>query len=299
VSSTDGTSRRYSVDVLVVSYNTRSLLEKCLNSVLAHQPATVDLGIRVFDNGSTDGTPEMLATRFPDVSLTRSASNEGFARANNRLASMSNADYLLLLNPDTVLTADVVGTLLDTLQNDARVAIAGPRLVYPDGRLQLSSQCLPTLRYELALPLRGTKLRRIGPWNAERVVQDTRQEGLVGRSTPRSTEFLWATCWLISRADAEEYGLFDDSFPLYDEDLDLCTRLGLRGRTIVYRPDVELIHIGGASSTSATKQKLMRSARAHYYRRYRGRLASWTYRLTVPLAWRARLRRSPRTPTPG
>jgi N-acetylglucosaminyl-diphospho-decaprenol L-rhamnosyltransferase len=291
-----------SVDVLIVSYNTRELLAACLNSIVAHGPPPdrIRTRIRVLDNRSSDGTVEMLAERFPSVEVVRSESNDGFARANNELAAGSDADYLLLLNPDTVWVADVLTPLLETLQGTPGAAITGPRLIFPDGRVQLSSQRLPSLAYELALPLSGTKLGRLGrSWNAERVIQRTRQQDLLGSRTPRRTEFLWATCWLIARADVERHGLFDPSFTLYDEDLDLCARLMALGRLIVYRADVDLVHIGGASSTSVAKLKRMRAARTHYYRVHKGRGAALIYRYGVPLAWRMRLSTGRRSTTAG
>ncbi len=294
--------RPVSVDVLIVSYNTRELLRQCLTSIERNRPSEerVRLRVKVLDNASADGTIEMLTERFPMVELTCSPVNEGFARANNRLAAASDADYLLLLNPDTIWIRDIVEGLLDTLQRHPDVVLVGPRLIFPEGRVQLSSQRTPSLSYELALPLRGTKLGRIGSlWDAERVVESTRECGLLQSRAPRRTEFLWATCWLIARADVERHGLFDPSFSLYDEDLDLCTRLVRSGRSLMYRPDVDLVHIGGASSTSAAKLKLMRTARAHYYLRHRGRGAALFYRYAIPMAWRLRLSRARRTSTAG
>jgi N-acetylglucosaminyl-diphospho-decaprenol L-rhamnosyltransferase len=291
-----------SVDVLIVSYNTTDLLASCLASIEANLPQRdlIDVRIRVYDNASRDASAEMVAKDFPTVELTRSDTNEGFGVANNRLAETSTADYLLLLNSDTVWRTDIVSPLLEELQRDPLVAIVGPRLVFPDGRVQLSSQLAPTLAYELALPLRGTKLRRFGAlWDAARVIEATRQSEMLESRKARQTDFLWATCWLISRADVERYGLFDPSFPLYDEDLDACIRMRSHGRTIVYNPDVELIHVGGASSNPAGKFALMRTARAHYYRVHHGRVAELVYRVAVPLAWRLRLTSSSRTPVAG
>jgi N-acetylglucosaminyl-diphospho-decaprenol L-rhamnosyltransferase len=291
-----------SVDILIVSYNTCGLLAECLESIARHMPAAnaVSLRIKVFDNCSTDATADMLAERFPHVELASSPRNEGFALANNRLAATSSADYLLLLNPDTVWVVDVITPLLETLQRTPDAVIAGPRLTYPDGELQLSSQRRPSLAYELALPLRGTKLRRIGRiWDADEVIERTREQNLSESRTPRQTEFLWATCWLIARADVTRYGLFDASFPLYDEDLDLCTRVTALGRSIVYRADVDLVHIGGASSNPAAKFALMRAARAHYYRVHRGKAAGLIYRYVVAAAWRLRISGTRRTPVAG
>jgi N-acetylglucosaminyl-diphospho-decaprenol L-rhamnosyltransferase len=297
-----GFHRPVSVDILIVSHNTRELLGECLASIARCGPPEdlVKLGIKIFDNGSTDGTAEMIAERFPHVEFVSSPTNEGFARANNQLAANSCADYLLLLNPDTVWITDIVEPLLDTLRSTPAAVIAGPRLSYPNGEVQLSSQHRPSLTYELALPLRGTKLGHIGRlWDAERVVESTREQHLCDSRVPRRTQFLWATCWLIARADVERYGLFDARFALYDEDLDLCTRLAAVGRSIIYRADLDLVHVGGASSTSATKLKLMRAARARYYRVHHGRGAELIYRYAVLTVWRLRLSRQRRTPAPG
>jgi N-acetylglucosaminyl-diphospho-decaprenol L-rhamnosyltransferase len=291
-----------SVDVLIVSYNTRELIAGCLESIERHRPPEerVKLRVRVLDNASEDGTAEMLGERFPQVEVTRSDTNDGFARANNRLAERSSADYLLLLNPDTLWLGDIVEPLLDALHSSSDAVIAGPRLIFPDGRVQISSQRWPTLAYEFALALRGTKLRRLGGlWDAEGLVESTRGEPPDVDGGPRPTEFLWATCWLIARADVQRHGLFDTSFRLYDEDLDLCRRLSAAGRTVLYRPDVTLVHLGGSSSTSSAKLTLMRDARARYYRVHQGRAAELLYRYGVALAWRLRLSRGRRVPTAG
>jgi N-acetylglucosaminyl-diphospho-decaprenol L-rhamnosyltransferase len=291
-----------SVDVLIVSYNTRELLRECLSSIEEHRPPRneIDLRVRVFDNASSDGSADMVAQSFPAAEVTRSAVNEGFGKANNQLAETSTVDYLLLLNSDTVWSGDIVTPLLEELRRHAEVAIVGPRLIFPDGRVQLSSQLAPTISYELAVALKGTKLRRLGRlWNATRVIEETRQSALVESRIARRTEFLWATCWLISRADVERYGLFDPAFPLYDEDLDVCNRIRSYGRAIVYKPEVELVHVGGASSDPEVKLALMRRARARYYRVHRGWAAELVYRVIVPLLWRLRLTSARRTQVAG
>ena len=294
--------RPCSVDVLIVSYNTCGLLQDCLVSIEEHLPPAdeIDLRVSVFDNASSDGSAEMVAQSFPAFNITRSDVNEGFGKANNRLAETSTADYLLLLNSDTVWRSDIVTPLLRELRSQPDAAIVGPRLIFPDGRVQLSSQLAPTLAYELAVALKGTKLRHLGPfWNASRVIEETRQSALMESTAARRTEFLWATCWLMSRADVERYGLFDPGFPLYDEDLDACNRFRAYGRAIVYKPEVELVHVGGASSNADVKLALMQNARARYYRVHRGRVAELLYRVVIPLLWRLRLTSARRTPVAG
>lgn len=269
------------VEALIVSYNTRDILRDCLRSLEAFPPAgDVELRVAVLDNASADGSADMVAAEFPAVRLVRSDVNLGFGKANNRLAFTSAADHLLLLNSDTVLVEDLVAPLLRELEGHPDAALAGPRLEFPDGRVQYSSQAFPRMRYEVARGLRGSRveraLRRLHSLRAE--IARVQQEDRAGEPATRATDFLWATCWLISAADARATGLFDESFPIYDEDLDLCRRLREAGRAVLYVPSVRLIHLGGSSSASlGAKNQLEEAARERYYARHHGRAAKTGY----------------------
>ena len=270
-----------SVEILIVSYNTAQWVDECLESIAAHPPppTEVKLSVSVFDNGSTDGSPEFVRSRHPGVNLVRSPANLGFAKANNVLASQSKADFVLLLNSDTRFTSDVVGPLVTVMRANPQVTLVAPRLVFPDGRPQFSSERFPTLRYELARELLGTKLgapfRRPVDANLARV---RRRDEIETRRTHRA-DAVWATCWLLRRHDIAENGLFDEEFAIYDEDLDFCRRLRARGGQALYVATVELVHIGGASSTTEAKRRMMRRARGKYYRRHGGPLRAKSYQL--------------------
>ncbi len=273
------------VDVLIVSYNARDHLAACLDSLARHRPRGEGptQRVHVLDNGSSDGSADLVASRFPDVSLLRSKANLGFARASNQLVAASGAEYVLLLNPDTILTEDVITPLWRVLESDARIALAGPQLVYPDGTPQPSGERLPDLRYELACNLHGTKadplLRPLLDLPA--VIAATREAHLREAREPRVVEFLWATCWLLRTVDAVRYGPFDERFTTYDEDADLCRRLVDDGRSAYLVPTVSLVHVGGASSDPERKRRLMRSGRARYYRRHGGLSSALAYRTIV------------------
>jgi GT2 family glycosyltransferase len=289
-----------SVDALIVSYNTRGLLRDCLASLGASRPddPAIELHISVLDNGSADGSADMVADEFPNVRLVRSSVNLGFGLANNALAATSSASHLLLLNSDTVVRHDVVTPLLRALESDPAVAIAAPRLVHPDGDVQASSERLPTLRFELAREIRGTKLQPLlrPLFDVDSVLEDHRRRGLLQQRRAHDAEFLWATCWLVRRADFPHGRLFDASFALYDEDLDACRRVTAGGRRLVYVPEAEVVHLGGQSSvTSMSKRARMRTGRARYYRRHHGPGTALAYRTTiagVDLLKRARSGRS-------
>ena len=267
-----------SLDVLIVSFNTRELLRDCLQSVAAHQPPTdeIELRISVLDNASGDGSASMIRAEFPAVRLLQSDENLGFARANNELAATSTAEYLLLLNSDTLWTHDIVTPMLRVLDTWPNAGVAGPRLVEPDGTLQLSSQGLPSPKLEFAEVLNGTKIASAIPgWDAERDLERMRQSHLTAAREPRETEFIWATCWLMPRALTVEHGLFRPEYHMYDEDLDFCLRMRRAGIRLVYCPQVELVHLGsGSSVTPASKLVMMRRSRALYYRLNHGR-AAW------------------------
>ena len=268
-----------SVDVLVVSFHTRELLRGCLASVLRFRPAPedVELRISVLDNDSSDGSAEMVATEFPFVRLVESAENLGFGRGNNELAATSSADYLLLLNSDTIWAEDIVTPLLEVLRTWPDAGVVAPRLVGADGVLQLSSQDLPSPKLELAHVLRGTKLSRLFPgWDPEGELARLHQEHLADSREARETDFLWATCWLLPRSLVATHGLFRPEFHMYDEDLDFCRRLRASGVKLVYCPQVELIHLGSGSSIPAAKARMMRRARGLYYRLNHSRVTAAT-----------------------
>ncbi len=274
-----------SVEALIVSYRTRDLLRQTIATLLAHRPApsVAELSIAVLDNASDDGSADMVAEEFPAVRLIRSTKNLGFAAANNELARTSNATYVLLLNSDVIVVEDIVTPLLAALQAEPSAVLAGPRLTFPDGSPQHSSEGFPTMRFELARALHKTKAgiaaRRL--FDTEQVIASARQHSLADSRATRPTSFLWATCWLLAREEIVQHGLFDERYGTYDEDLDFCRRLYQRGRTALFVPGARLIHLGGASSTTLAKEAMMQRGRSRYFRDHSGALDAVIYRLAI------------------
>jgi GT2 family glycosyltransferase len=276
-----------SVDVLIVTFNSADVIIDCLDSIERHRPPPSEarVSIHVFDNASTDATVQAVTSRFPAVRVRRSAVNTGFAAASNTLVAKSNADYLLLLNPDTVWPAELIVPLLSALRTHTSAVIAAPRLAYPDGRPQQSILPFPTLASEWYRAIRHSKLSRVPLIGRPRLPRmSTAASTSVHPGTASFVKFSWATCWLIDAEWVRAHGLFDTRFSQYDEDLDLCVRLHRSGKQVIYVPDVTLIHSGGGSSTPAAKRRLMQAARSRYYRIHHGALASLVYsRLIVPI----------------
>src|SRR5688572_142432 len=124
--------------IIIVSWNTARLLENCLVSILAGLPAS-PFEIWVVDNASSDGTPRMVREKFPQVHLIENHENVGFARANNQAIQQCTGKYILLLNPDTLVSSGALQALIDFLDNHLEAGAAGARIINPDGSLQVSS----------------------------------------------------------------------------------------------------------------------------------------------------------------
>ena len=218
------------VSIVIVSFNARADLVRCLDSLRQAPPAATH-EIIVVDNASTDGSAD--AARQAGLHVIANPSNVGFARANNVGIRASRGTNVLLLNSDTIVPAGAVDALVAELHRDASVAVVGPRLVDGDGRAELSHG------------------RMIGPLNEFR--QKRRARGDVDALTRQRLYPDWVSgaCLLVRRADAEAVGLLDERYFMYAEDVDFCAAIRARGRRILFTPDVEIVHLRGRSRASA------------------------------------------------
>lgn len=275
-----------SVEAHIVTYNSGSLIEDCLSSLLTHAPVdpSIEFSIAVLDNASSDGTADLVATRFPSVRLIRSTENSYYGPASNQLVDQSTADFVLVINPDTEIESDVVTPLVRALHSHPDAVLACPTIIDTEDRVQSFVQRFPSLDYELALLVRGTKLAELvsSRWDSDAVVRSRRDE-LPPSDTVFTMDFVWSTAWLI-RTDVARRFPFSDDFPMYDTDLDLCRRMADAGLSAIYCSDVVVRHVGGASSSPKRKQVMERTSRARYYRTYRGRAYSYLY-AALASAW--------------
>jgi GT2 family glycosyltransferase len=236
------------LSIIIVSFNARADLERCLESLRAAPPAVAH-EIIVVDNGSTDGSVD-AARRFPGVRVIEAGANLGFARANNIGIRESTGVNLLLLNSDTVVSSGSIDRLLDELDRDSSVAVVGPRLVDGDGRAELSFG------------------RMIGPLNElrqKRLARSAAVEQLTRRR--QYPDWVSGACLLVRRMDAAAAGGLDERFFMYTEDVDFCAAVRALGRRILFTPDVEVVHLRGrsaASAPAATRDHYRRSQIAFY-----------------------------------
>jgi hypothetical protein len=235
------------LSIIIVSFNAREDLGRCLAALRESPPATTTEVI-VVDNASSDGSAD-LAREQTGVRVIDAGANLGFSRANNLGIRSSSGDLVLLLNSDTIVPAGAIDALVAELDRDVAVAIVGPRLVDGQGRAELSFGPM------------------ISPLNELR--QQWRARGDVERRTRRRQYPDWVSgaCLLVRRADAEAAGLLDERYFMYTEDVDFCAAVRAHGRKVLFTPDVQVVHLRGrsaASAPAATAQGYRRSQLAFY-----------------------------------
>jgi N-acetylglucosaminyl-diphospho-decaprenol L-rhamnosyltransferase len=216
-----------SLAIVIVNFNTREHLERCLGSLVANEarPSPV---VTVVDNGSSDGSIEMVRTRFPSVRLLVQSHNGGYGAAANVGIRSCDHDYILLLNSDTWVPATTPETLRTYLDEYPTAAIVGPALLNPDGSPQPSCRRFP----HPLLPLAHWPWHDVAP---------------VDRG-PAVVPWVVGAALAIRRKAFDDVGGFDESFFMYLEETDLCYRLGQRGWETHFTRRATVVHTGGAST---------------------------------------------------
>ncbi len=248
--------------IIIVNWNTRDYLRRCLSSVFASEG---DLSYRVVvvDNGSEDGSAEMVAEAFPQAELISGHGNVGYPKGNNLgLRALGYADepgctapdaprYALLLNPDTELPPRALADMVAYMDAHPQVGVAGPRLVLPDGSLDLACRrSIPTVEVSFWHVTKMGKLfpksRRFARYNL--TFLDENEEAEVGSVV--------GAFMMIRREAIDQTGLLDETFFMYGEDLDWCKRIGEAGWKVMYYPGVEVLHVKRAASRQSKRAKL-------------------------------------------
>ncbi len=228
------------VSVCIANWNCRDLLRACLQS-LHDQPQGVRLETVVVDNASTDGAADMVAAEFPEVVLVRNPANLGFSRANNQAAAQAHGHFLFFLNNDTVVPPGALRRLAEYALAHPHVGMIGPRLRDGQGRLQVSYRAQPTV----ATLLHRTSLLR---WTGLfRPAYRWYRRKDFDPDLTREVETLMGAAMFMPREVFRECGGWDEAYTFGVEDLDLSTRVGRR-HTLVYHPEVEVLHYGRVSS---------------------------------------------------
>ena len=260
--------------VIIVSWNVRPLLDKCLASLRTSLDQTpVESDVWVVDNASSDGSARLVQERHPWVQLETPGENLGFVRANNLvlerfLQSDTMPDYVWLLNPDTKFQPPAIAHLLKAFAARLKAGLMGPKLRNPDGSLQQSAFRFPALLQPLfdlgLMPRRFYNTR----WNGRYSLND------YAKSDPFQVDHPLGAAMMARGSAVRDVGLLDERFAMYCEEIDWAWRMHKAGWTVWLAPDAEVVHHGGASTQQArpATTAYLWESRARLYQKYNGPL---------------------------
>ncbi len=226
--------------IVVVSYNTREFTKQCLRSIYENVRG-VSFEVVCVDNASKDGSAEMIKREFPEVVLYESGENLGYAKGNNLGISKSGGQYVVLLNSDTVILPGTFEGVLEFMEKHSDAGAASPKLLNPDGSVQYCVRTLPDITTALFQSIGLHKLLPRNRITARYYRTDLDYDRVL------SVDSIGTTCYVVRRTVFERVGLLDESFFMYNVDLDFNKRIKDAGFNIYYLPEPRIIHYGGVS----------------------------------------------------
>ena len=251
------------VSVIIVTYNSRSVVGRCLDAV-ARYASDARVEVIVVDNASPDDTADFVASQYPRVKLVRRRTNAGLSAAINEGVAVAAGAYVLQLNPDTYMDRDVIEPLASYLSEHTDVGIVAPKLLNDDGSLQLSCRTFPG--YSTAIFNRYSIITKLMPGN--RFSRDYLMADFDHAST-RDVDWVSGAALMFPRAIWDQVGGWDTGYFMFNEDVDFCRRVHDAGHRVVYEPQVAVYHSIGASQSTSSKLVIERHRSMwRYYRKH-------------------------------
>lgn len=246
------------ISVIIVNYNVRYFLEQCVLSIKAASK-NFQVEIIVVDNNSTDESCEMLQKTYPEIILIKNTENSGFSKANNQAVECAKGEYVLLLNPDTVIAEDVLEKLFKLNKSKSNIGISGVKLIDGQGAFSPESKRgIPTPQATFT-KLFGISSKSTGKYYATHLKPN--DSGVV--------EILSGSFMFLKKEIYLEIGGFDETFFMYGEDIDLCYRVLLKGYQNYYLGEAKAIHYKGESTKKDIKYlKYFNNAMEIFYEKH-------------------------------
>ncbi len=275
--------------ISIVNFDTKDVILDCLASIFKYTK-DIDFEVIVVDNGSTDGSVELIKSKFPRVKLICNNKNEGFGPAHNKSFRISNAKYFVVLNSDVIINSNVFFELKNFMDKNPEIALVVPKVKYPTGDIQDIFRFYPGIK--------ETVLGALYTFNIidkERFFKYSTRNCDYNKFKILENEYAMGCCYFLRRSSITEPYLFDEKFSLvYSEDADLCYRLKKQNFKIAYYPNASVIHYGGYTVKNKKKQDygLYRKIRISFWknkfyfvRKHRGFLKEVVLRIIVATAF--------------
>ncbi|MDQ1353395.1 MAG: hypothetical protein QG657_3701 [Acidobacteriota bacterium] len=255
------------VSVVIVNWNTRELLHQTLTT-LYKETINTSFETIVYDNGSTDGSVDLIHGEWPQVSLIASPINRGFAVGNNSGFRQCRGRYILLLNSDTIVLASTIKSMTRILDEHPDAGCVGCRHLNGDGSLQRSMDNYPSLLNDF---LSYTELHRL---NIFQPLLRKKFAWWSDHNASRKVDWVNGACMMVRREVVEQVGGLDEEFFIYAEEIDWCYRMSKAGWNIYFTPEGEIIHLGGKAMDSVPDRRLILKYIGQY-RFYRKHYSIW------------------------
>ncbi|HPA25321.1 MAG TPA: glycosyltransferase family 2 protein [bacterium] len=233
------------LSIVILNYKTKNLVRECLTNILALN-LKLTHEIIVVDNNSQDGLEKMISEEFSEVKFFQTGENKGCGAGNNWGVKKAWGEYVLIINPDVVVLSNSIEKLVNFLDNNQKVGLIAPKLLYPNREDQPSRYRFPKfympvfIRTELGLLKKGKE--KIGNYFMEDVKNNT----------PQAVDWVRGASFLMRRDLWQKINGFDERYFIYLEDTDLCRRVWLAGFEVWYLPEAEMIHYYFHESGSGT-----------------------------------------------
>jgi len=209
------------ISIIIITLNNKRILEECIDSVKRFT-SSISYESIVVDNGSNDGTQDLIRSKYPDIILIENKKNLGFSAANNKGLKIAKGRYSVLLNDDTFIKEDAFGKIVGFMDGETDVGICGPKLLNIDGTIQRHGSIISAYRWRSSVPI--------------------------------EVSFVVGACMFIRMNVINKIGLLDENIFFYNDDLDLCKRARSAGFKVVYFPHAEVVHYGGYSSKKSSEK---------------------------------------------
>jgi len=257
------------ISVVVISFNGIDFIEDCLKTTI-ESLSGINYEIIVVDNGSTDGSLDIIKTRFAKCIVLENENNLGFAPAVNQGLKASNGEYILILNQDTKITDQAIIKLAGKMSTDTTIGSIGPKFIGFDGKLQKCARAFPKYRdlfwQFIGFSFLFPKSKLFSRWKM----------GWFDHLSEREVDQPMGAALMLNRQTIEKVGLFDEDFVIFFNDVDYCRRINMAGLKNLYYPAAVIEHFIGGSTRKNKARMIIKSHRAmyQYFRKYNKRALS-------------------------
>lgn len=256
------------LSIVLVCWNNKAYLDPCLGSLYQTRMQT-SFDVVVVDNGSTDGSQEMLHEKYPQVMIIQNTGNVGLGRASNQGIEATKGRHVLLLNNDTIVNGPSFDAMVGFLEQNPKVGAVGGKVFNPDGTVQSCYNYFSTLWEEFLIAT------RLGEWLRPGY------PSIIEANEVKSVDWITSACLMVRRAVLDQVGLLDESYFIYGDEVDLQYRIKRAGWEVYYLPQSTIIHYGGRSMTRWPRRKMVYRGKMLFFQKHYGALMSLALRLLL------------------